>query len=686
VTTTEPSPVTTSTTSVEAPVGPHDPLAPAARGAGRRSGVRAGLWAGAGYLLLSLVVWWHVWTGHPTSTTTCGCGDSSLFQWFLAWPAHAIAHGLDPWYSTTLFSPHGINLLSNTAVVAVGTVLAPVTWLFGPIATFNVALGLAPVLSALAMFFLLRRWVSWSPAAFFGGLLYGFSPFILIGLTDGHLMLSMAPVPPLLVLCLDELLARQRRNPVAMGVLLAILVCVQFFIGTELLLMVGLSAAIGMALVLIYALLHRQVLVRRARHAITGLITAAAVSAVALAYPAWFALAGPGHLVGPIWGTSAIYGSETVSYGGTNAHDYALPSSPSSAVANLAHRFGGYQGPTLSGQYLGIGLLLVLAVGLVVWRRDLRLWIFAVVGALSIPLSMGLSVQHTWTLWSIFVELPLMDNVIPSRFLLVTYLCVAVMLGLILDHVRVGIDRWAARTDGAADGAPMGARVRLKTGWRRPGSWAAAAVALVALLPIAVYDAGGLPFTTQQVVLPTWFTTIPPLQPRPVLLAFPVPFALKQSAMTWQAVDGMSYSQVGGGGPESITARAGREEAGQVVIGDISATGGSPTITSSGVGVTREALDGWGVTTIVIPEPHGLPSYEGIHAVRAAVILMTAATGSLPVRQRRAWVWDNVEHSGLPSRDSTARLSTCGLGGQDGTVASIQLSAACVLAAPSVSR
>ncbi len=548
------------------------------------------------------------------------------------------------------------------------------------------ALGLAPVLSALAMFFLLRRWVSWSPAAFFGGLLYGFSPFILIGLTDGHLMLSMAPVPPLLVLCLDELLARQRRNPVAVGVLLARPGLVQFFIGTELLVMVGSPRPSAWSSSSSTPSPPPGARRRRWRHAVIGLVPAAVVSTVVLAYPTWFALAGPAHLVGPIWGTSGIYGSETVSYGGTNAHDYALPSSASSVVANLAHRFGGYQGPTLSGQYLGIGLLLVLAVGLVLWRRDLRLWIFAAVGALSIPLSMGLSVHHTWTLWSIFVGLPLMDNVIPSRFLLVTYLCVAVMLGLILDHVRLGVDRWARRSGRVADDATVGARVRLGAGWRRPGAWVAAATALVALLPIAVYEAGGLPFTTQPVVLPTWFTTIPPLPPRPVLLAFPVPFALKQSAMTWQAVDGMSYSQVGGGGPESITARAGSEKAGQVVIGAVSSTGGSPIITSSSVRVTRGALDGWGVTTIVIPDPDGLPRYEGIHAVRAAVILMTAATGSPPVREHDAWVWNNVEHSGLPSRASTARLSVCGLGGQTGTVTSIQRSAACVLTAPSVSR
>ena len=139
--------------------------------------------ATAGYLLLSVMLWWHVWSNHPTSTTTCGCGDSSLFTWFLAWPAYAFSHGLDPLYSTAMFHSAGVNLLSNTAEVGIGVVLAPVTWLFGAVATFNVALTLSPVLSALAMFVLLRRWVRWTPAAFIGGLFYGFSPFVLIALT-----------------------------------------------------------------------------------------------------------------------------------------------------------------------------------------------------------------------------------------------------------------------------------------------------------------------------------------------------------------------------------------------------------------------------------------------------------------------------------------------------------------------
>ena len=102
---------------------------------GRRRRVRG--WrslvaGGLGYLALSVGLWWQVWSTHPTAVTTCGCGDTSLFTWFLAWPAFAIRHGLDPLYSTYLFHPTGVNLLSNTAEVGFGILLAPVTWAFGP--------------------------------------------------------------------------------------------------------------------------------------------------------------------------------------------------------------------------------------------------------------------------------------------------------------------------------------------------------------------------------------------------------------------------------------------------------------------------------------------------------------------------------------------------------------------------
>ena len=170
-----------------------------------------------------------------------------------------------------------------------------------------------------------------------------------------------------------------------------------------------------------------------------------------------------------------------------------------------------------------------------------------------------------------------------------------------------------------------------------------------------------------------------------MVLAFPVPFALRQSTLTWQAVDGFSFSQVGGSGPGSIRSRAGKEAAGQSYLASISA-GTHPELQPAGVAATRQALDGWGVTTIVVPDTASLPPYEQLGPVRDIVVLMTAATGTAPIRQADAWVWTDVRASPAPARLSAARLTACTLGPQWGPQASIQRSAACVLAAPSAPR
>ncbi len=95
------------------------------------------------------------------------------------------------------------------------------------------------------MYILLRRWVSWAPAAFVGGLFYGFCPFILVSLTQGWFNLGTAFIPPLILLCLDELFLRQKRRPVLVGVVLGLLVVLQFFISTEILLIVAIVGVGG---------------------------------------------------------------------------------------------------------------------------------------------------------------------------------------------------------------------------------------------------------------------------------------------------------------------------------------------------------------------------------------------------------------------------------------------------------
>ncbi len=629
----------------------------------------------AGYLVLSVALWWNVWSNHPTSTTTCGCGDTSLFTWFLEWPAYAMTHGLNPLYSTYLFHPAGINLLSNTAEVGLGIVLAPVTWAFGPIATLNVALTLSPFLSGLAMYVLLRRWVSWSPAAFVGGLLYGFSPFVVVSLTDSHLMLGFAAVPPLLVLCLDELFVRQRWRPWVTGLAIGALALVQLSVGTETLVILVIAAAAASILVVAWGLAQRELRQARAAYALRALVASVVSSVVLLAYPAWFALAGPARLSGDVWGTNG-----SLSYGGNSLGLFLHPMAPSAKITALTRQLGGYQGVTLSEQYLGYGLVGVLVVGLVLWHRDLRLWLFGAVGVLATFLSLGLSF-HGWTLWRLVVRAPLMSNVIPSRFGLVVYLCAAVMLAVICDHTYRAV---AAFGQGRHGSLPLdGAAAPQERPSAEPlrsvlGGAAALLVAAIALVPIVSYFADGLPLTATPVKTPQWFRTVAPHLPEhQVLLVFP--FAFRQSNMTWQAVDRMQFAMVGGGGPNSVPSRAGKERAGQGFLANVSFAEGDQPIIPGEIEAVRVALDGWGVTGVVLPDPRGLSYYERVYLIRTIVVLMTAATGQAPTYTAGAWVWTGVDHAGPAVQPTPALLAACTAGSANGTVASIRASAACIL-------
>ena len=61
--------------------------------------------AGVLYLALGFVLWVHAWAEGATTHTLCGCGDPALFLWFFQWPATALAHGQNPFFSTALFHP-----------------------------------------------------------------------------------------------------------------------------------------------------------------------------------------------------------------------------------------------------------------------------------------------------------------------------------------------------------------------------------------------------------------------------------------------------------------------------------------------------------------------------------------------------------------------------------------------------
>src|SRR6202023_1512435 len=110
----------------------------------------------------------------------------------------------------------------------------------------------------------------------------------------------------------------------------------------------------------------------------------------------------------------------------------------------------------------------------------------------------------------------------PYRFIFVTYLAVAIMLGLIVDHTYAAVHQRGASDRRSRHGP------RARSPWQRMPRWVAPAagivVALVALAPPASYLGQSLPVATDSIVLPIWFQKIAPrLHGNQVLLVLPAP-------------------------------------------------------------------------------------------------------------------------------------------------------------------
>jgi hypothetical protein len=586
--------------------------------------------AGLLYLAVGFVLWVHAWAEGATTHTLCGCGDPALFLWFFQWPATALAHGDNPFYSTALFHPTGINLLANTSVTGLSLPLVPVTWIWGPVASLNVASTVAPALTAFTAFVVIRRWAPWTPAAFLGGLLYGFSPFVLSSLEFAHLMTAALMLLPLILAVLDEILIRQRHGALGGGALLALLLFGQFFLSSELL-AIGAVVIVVCLVALVFAALvaNPPALSARLPHAAEAMGVALGLGAVLLAWPVWFALDGPAHLQGLVWPNVGVIGG-------------FIPSSfVTTAYPSVLHSFiplSGYEGaPLASAAYIGWGFLAVMVGGLAVFWRDRRLWFFAFAFAVCVACSLGERRGQLEPAW-LFTKIPLVQNVIQQRFMAFGYLAAAVLLAVIMERTYRAVPDWR-------------------------GALGALAVSAVALAPTAVIFSERLPFAMQAVVLPRWYSEVAPtLPPGRVLLTYPAPFSGIQSAMAWQAVLGMPFSLAGGGGPQGVERRAGTAAPGFAVLADLSLGGlePPPVGTPRQLAAVRHAMSVWEVNTVVVATDPALSTRQlGRDPVYAAAF-MTAALGRAPTLEAGAWVWNNVQLGSTgPLELKVGTLATC---------------------------
>lgn len=501
--------------------------------------------------------------------------DQTVFEWMYAHTAHAIVDGSNPFVTTAMNVPKGVNLLANTSMLAIGTLFTPVTLAFGAPVTYALVGVLGLFGTASAWYWLWRTMLGVGPlAAWVGGLFCGFCPAI-VAQTNGHQnMTTQFFVPVVVHLALG--LGRAAR-PVRHGMMLGLAIVVQFFIGPELLF----DTAIALGLfVLIYPAIVPEARARWRGFA-KGLPSAAATAALCLAYPIHIQFSGPQsykHVVVGMWRGTDVTKIVTRSVD-TFFQDraQALRYAPN----------GPEQGPNY-GWLLVIALVVILAV---MWGNRLvraAWWCAAVLTFLGLGASITYHYQGTWfsTPWRALRNLPLFDSLLATRF----HIVAAPFVGLIL---AVTVQRLVDQ------------RRTTQGRWRRRVTWAAAGLTL-ALVPITP--------TPLQVVrrqpVPnfiadgTWRTYV--AEGRSIVFV-PIANSRHTEQMAWQADQLMRFSMPGGYflgpvGPNRVGSWPANDRPTAKLLLDVAYRSKFPVVTPSDVTNAAADLCHWRADIVVLPD------------------------------------------------------------------------------------
>ena len=127
------------------------------------------------YLAAGVAVTWPIAsyiTGRLPKTR-----DVANYVWGLQWTAHQVIHLGNPFFTTQMAAPAGIQLAFGTTMPLAGLVMTPVTLAFGPSAAFTLLTIVTPGLACYVMYRAARLWLA-GPGAIAAGALFGLSSML----------------------------------------------------------------------------------------------------------------------------------------------------------------------------------------------------------------------------------------------------------------------------------------------------------------------------------------------------------------------------------------------------------------------------------------------------------------------------------------------------------------------------
>ncbi|WP_350268812.1 hypothetical protein AAFP32_08755 [Brevibacterium sp. CBA3109] len=573
-----------------------------------RQRARPWLWYALLLTLASICVFGQV-AADPGGRVVAGNDDSSLFIWWLGHAADIVANqigfgtgGTPAGTANGLLYTEAMNTLNggvngawNTSLAGLALILVPLTWVAGPIVSYNVLILSIPVLVSLATAALFTRFLTRIPAFVAAGGV-GFSSYV-IAQSSGHPNLAFAVAPPLVALIILKFLLRAPRTrffsrefwtlSLGLGAVLGF----QFYVSTEVLAGTFIAALCLLSAIAVFGR-KAWTLAGWLRLVLGGVLGSALALLIAL--PLLLLMRGPNAPDGAIrphgvWNTDLL--------------DPIVPASPTllGPGSSPIPRVMDIDAAEL-GAYVGAPALIAAAIIVICLVRSPRyaliLRLASATGLLVFVLALGSPVLLDGKVvlgtgpFALIEAVPVLNNILPMRLVLHSTIALFAVLGCGLE--------WAQD------------HIRMRS-----------AQALLGLLVVAgVCVVPGVQ-ASREVYVPDFYTgsiaevvpagSVVKTVPRP--LAWAEPHA--DEAMVWQSVSGFGYRETGGyfigSSPDAAITYAAPEDALDELLHDSVFSGAPfPDPDSSEVETAVDELRHSGVDYVVLaPESPLLPGEPG---------------------------------------------------------------------------
>jgi hypothetical protein len=141
------------------------------------------------YVLVSVAMTWPV-AAHLGTHLPGGGDDVWVHQWTFWWVKESIVKGYNPLHTHLLFYPDGVSLATHNFAWLNIAAWLPLQAILGNNAAYSLLFIAAFALNGFSMFLLARELTGSPPAAFVGGLIYGFWPYTLSHYGHPNMMLT----------------------------------------------------------------------------------------------------------------------------------------------------------------------------------------------------------------------------------------------------------------------------------------------------------------------------------------------------------------------------------------------------------------------------------------------------------------------------------------------------------------